>query len=103
MSRTYAVTWEEPGIPLRAGKLELRGSALSLEGSTDSGGESTVLVPYDELVGLRLAPSPQRLGGRPTLILDRLGQGLLRLAGIASPGVVLEIADELSTLTRVGG
>jgi hypothetical protein len=100
MSRTYAVTWEEPGVPLRAGKLELQGSALSLEGSNDGGGPSTVVVHYDQVVGMRIAASGQRLGGRPTLILERLGQRILRLAGIEAPGVVSEIAEELSALRR---
>ena len=100
MSRTYAVTWEEPGVPRRAGKLELRRSVLSLEGSNDGGGSSMVVVPYDEVVGLQIASSAQRIGGRPTLVLERLGQGILRLAGIASPGIVSEIAEELSALRR---
>jgi hypothetical protein len=99
MSRTYAVTWEEPGVPSRAGKLELLAGALRLEGS-NGGGPSTLVVPYDELVGLRLAPSGQRLGGRPTLMVDRGGRGILRLASIAAPGAVSEIADELSALRR---
>ena len=99
MSRTYAVTWEEPGVPSRAGKLELLAGALSLEGS-NGGGPRTLVVPYDELVGLRLAPSEQRLGGRPTLMVDLGGRGILRLASIAAPGAVSEIADELSALRR---
>ena len=98
MSRTYAVTWEEPGLPRHAGKLELRGSVLSLEGS-NGGGSSTVLVPYDEVVEVRIALNGERLGGRPTLVLER-AQGALRVAGVAAPGVVSEIAEELSALKR---
>jgi hypothetical protein len=101
MSRTYAVTWEEQGVPSRAGKLELLFGGLTLEGS-NGGGRSTLVVPYDEIVGLRLAPTNQRLDGRPTLMIDRRGRGVLRLASIAAPGAVSEIAEELSALRRTG-
>ena len=99
MSRTYAVTWEEQGVPIRAGKLELLSGGLSLEGS-NGGGPGALVVPYEELVGLWLATRGQRLGGRPTLVVDRGERGILRLASIASPGAVSEIADELSALRR---
>ena len=99
MGRTYAVTWKEPGLPRHAGKLELREHELSHEGSNTGSGPLTVLVPYDELVELRLASSRQRLDGRPTLVLDRGGaRGGLRLASIAAPGSLSEIADQLAEL-----
>jgi hypothetical protein len=97
MRRTYAVTWEEPGLSRHAGKLELREHDLALEGSNGCG-PVTLLVRYDELVGLRLARSGQRLDGRPTLVLDRGEGGALRLASIAAPGILSEIADELTEL-----
>jgi hypothetical protein len=98
MRRTYAVTWKEPGLPRHAGKLELRDHELSLEGRNNGSGPITILVAYDELMGLRLAPSGQRLDGRPTLVLDRLARGALRVASIAAPGSLSEIADELAEL-----
>jgi hypothetical protein len=98
MRRTYAVTWEEPGLPRHAGKLELREHELSLEGRNNGSGPVTVLVPYDQLVELRLAPSGQRLDGRPTLVLDRGRGGALSVASIAAPGSLSEIADRLTEL-----
>ncbi len=48
MHRTYAVTWQEPGAPRNSGKLELRATGLSLEGSNNGSGISALLVPYEE-------------------------------------------------------
>ena len=98
MSRTYAVTWKEPGLPRHAGKLELREHELSLEGRNNGSDPRTVLVRYEELVDLRHAPSGQRLDGRPTPVLDRGVGGAVRLASIAAPGSLSEIADELNEL-----
>ena len=98
MRRTYAVTWKEPELPRHAGKLELREHELSLEGSNNGSGPITVLIAYDELLGLRPAASGQRLDGRPTLLLDRRARGTLRVASIGSPGSLSEIADELTAL-----
>ena len=98
MPRTYAVTWKEPELPRHAGKLELGEHELSLEGSNNGSGPVTILVAYDELVGLRLAAIGQRLDGRPTLLLDRPAGGTLRVASIGSPGSLSEIADELTAL-----
>jgi len=98
MHRTYAVTWEEPGLPRHAGKLEFREHELSLEGRNNGSGPVTVLVPYEQIAELRLAPSGQRLDGRPTLVLELGARGPLRLASIAAPGSLSEIADELTQL-----
>jgi hypothetical protein len=98
MSRTYAVTWEEPDLPRHAGKLELGEHELRLEGRNNGSPPRTVLVPYEELVDLRHAPSWQRLDGRPTLVLDRGAGGAILLASIAAPGSLSEIADELTEL-----
>jgi hypothetical protein len=98
MHRTYAVTWQEPEAERRSGKLELRASGLSLEGSRNGSGPVSLLLPYEELTGLRLAPGDERLDRRPTLVLDRRGSGPLRLASVAAPGIISEVAEELAQM-----
>ena len=97
----YAVTWADRDTPPRSGKLELRAAGLSLEGSNNGSGPVALLVPYEELAGLRLASSHERLAGRPTLMLDRRGCSSLRVASVASPGVISEVAEQLGAL-RLG-
>ncbi len=101
MRRTYAVTWQEPGSPPHSGKLELRATGLSLEGTNNGSGTVALLIPYEELLGMRLAPGHERLRGRPTLVLDRRGRGALRVASVVAPGIISEVAEALAAL-RLG-
>lgn len=101
MHRTYAVTWQEPGSVPYSGKLELRACGLSLEGSNNGSGTSSLLIPYEELLGMRLASGHERLDGRPTLVLDRRGRGSLRVASVVAPGIISEVAEALAGL-RLG-
>lgn len=96
MHCTYAVTWQESDDALHSGKLELRASGLSLEGSGNGSGVATLLVPYGEVLRMRVAPSHERLDGRSTLVLDRRGKGLLRIASVAQPGIISEVAEQLA-------
>jgi hypothetical protein len=96
MHRTYAVTWQDSQAPAHSGKLELRDTGLSLEGVNGSG-PAELLVPYETLVGMRAALGHERLAGRPTLILDRY-EGALRIASVAAPGIISEVAEELASL-----
>lgn len=98
MQRSYAVTWQEPESERLSGKLELRATGLSLEGSRNGSGPVAVVHPYEELTGLRLASSGERLDGRPTLVLDRRGRGPLHVASVAAPGIISEVAEELAEM-----
>jgi hypothetical protein len=103
MHRTYAVTWREGQAPPHSGKLELRVEALSLEGTTNGSGTQALLVAYADMVGLRMAAAPERLDGRPTLVLELKDAESLRVASVAAPGIVSEVAEELAALKqRVG-
>src|SRR5262245_45904081 len=86
MNRSYAITWQEPGGAPHSGKLEVRASGIRLEGRNGEGPVS-LLVPYADLVGLRVAPSRERLGGRPTLVLGRSGGSDIRVASVGAAGV----------------
>jgi hypothetical protein len=96
MPQSYAVTWQQSDDPPRSGKLELRASVLRLEGPQNGSEAVSVLIPYEELLGMRVAPSRERIDGRPTLMLDRLGGKILRIASVVQPGVISELADRLA-------
>ena len=98
MGATYAVSWEEPSGLQGSGRLELDGDALILEGRNGSSGLRRAF-PYCGMSGLRVARgSGERLQGRPTLIVDLMGGGALRIAGVGQPGIVSELAARLAAL-----
>jgi hypothetical protein len=96
MNRSYAVTWQNGEGPTHSGKLELRATGVRLEG-TNGAGPVSLLAPYGELLGLRLAPGVERLDGRSTLVLDRRA-GRIRIASIAAPGIISEVAEQVAAM-----
>jgi hypothetical protein len=100
MKASYGVIWQNGGA-LRAGKLELEPRAVRLEGIDDDGESLVYELPYSDLVGLRVARgAADRLEGRPTLVLAQAGGEELRVASVAESGIVSELAEKLSSLTR---
>ena len=100
MHVTYAVSWQEPDGSPGSGRLELGADALLLEGRNGASAVSHAF-PYSDISGFRVArASSERLQDRPTLIVDLAGQGLLRIAGVAQPGIVSELASRLATVRR---
>src|SRR5262245_38193155 len=97
MARSYAVTWQQSAGSPHAGKLELDESAISLQGR-NGGGPVTLRVPYRELLAVKVAPAPDRLAGRPTLVLDRWGKRTLRIASVDAPGIILEVAEKVESM-----
>lgn len=97
MSRSYAVTWRDGAGPAHSGRLELRAAGIVLEGM-NGGGPVSVLVPYAELVGSRVAAGPERLDSRPTLVLERRAGRAIRLASVGAPGMISEVAEQLAAL-----
>ena len=101
MRTTYAVTWQRGDDARRSGRLELQPSRLALEGSNGNG---PVLdnVPYRDLTGVWIARwSTERLSGRPTLVLARRAGDRIRIAAVAQPGMISELAEQLAIL-RLG-
>jgi hypothetical protein len=99
MKASYAVTWQEAVGPVRHGKLELRPGSLVLEGSNCSGPPQRRVIAYDEVTSAQLTRLPaERLNGRPTLVVDRRGATSLRIAGVAQPGIISELAESLTVL-----
>lgn len=101
---SYAVIWREAGPgasrPL-AGKLELLGNGLSLEGGARDA-PTTLRIAYPDLVAVTVRSAAQeRLHGLPSLRLDwGTGHGI-HLASLAGTGVLLELASRLSSLIAV--
>jgi hypothetical protein len=96
MRTTYAVRWLDPSGTLIAGKLELRPRTVVLEGSNGHGAESHEL-PYDDLAAVRVdRGAADCIDGRPTLVLARRGGEAIRVAGIAQPGIVSELAEQIA-------
>jgi hypothetical protein len=96
MGIDYAVSWKEPDGSLGSGRLEVGAQALLLDGR--NGAPVKRAIPYEEISGFRVARSSERLKGRPTLLVDLLSEGSLRIAGVAQPGIVSELAARLSAL-----
>jgi hypothetical protein len=95
---SYGVLWQEGERAAVAGKLELDASQLRLEGS-DADHVAVCAIPYRELGAVRIGrDEEERLNGRPTLILDRLGGETVRVASLAQAGVVTEIAEHVAAL-----
>jgi hypothetical protein len=101
MRTSYAVTWQEGTGQIHPGKLELGPGGFVLEGS-DGSGALTRDVGYEQVANVRVARIPgDRLCGRPTLVVDRLRNGSLRIAGVSQPGIISELAEHLTAM-RLG-
>ena len=99
MQASYAVTWQEGAGPVRHGKLELLPRTLVLEGSNSSGPPQKRAIAYGDVTSAQLTRvSAERLGGRPTLVVARRDATSLRIAGIAQPGIISELAESLTAL-----
>ncbi|MEK6274479.1 MAG: hypothetical protein AABM30_03990 [Actinomycetota bacterium] len=102
MKASYAVTWQEGVGPVLHGKLELRSDALVLEGS-DCNGPQRQDVAYYDVTSAQVARIPsERLSGRQTLVVDHGAAGALKIAGVAQPGIISELAENLTALRRTG-
>ena len=98
MRMSYAITWQESEAAPRSGRLELKQRGLGFEGSNGHG-SAIAEVGYDELSAARIARTPgDRLAGRPTLVLERRVGGPIKIASVAQPGIISELAEHLAAL-----
>jgi hypothetical protein len=94
MQRTYGVVWREGGAPLATGKLELLPRGLRLEGR-----DHTQAIAYNELSGVHVGrTASERINGRPSVVLERLGHVPITIATVAQASLVGEIAERLAAL-----
>ena len=97
---SYAVLWSEPQHEVEAGKLELEPASLRFEGSRGRRGAHVHRVSYADIYGVRVGHGAQeRLGGRPSLVLELAIGGPLRIGSVDCVGTVSELADELTRLS----
>jgi hypothetical protein len=101
---SYAVLWSEPSEPVEAGKLELEPGGLRFEGSSGSRRAPHVhRLPYQEIEAVHVGRgNPERLGGRPALVLDLVRGGPLRIGSINGVGMLNELAERLGALKAAG-
>lgn len=97
---SYAVVWqdvhEEGEAPIYAGKLELDEGRLRLEGVSRSGRSCLRSLRYEELGDLHMAKASERLGGRPTLVVEPSDGEPLRVGTVDGRGLLPELAERLS-------
>lgn len=102
MQSSYGVVWCEGTLPLASGKLELRADALHLDGMA-RGRHVSHDVAYDSFVTVRVGRSTaERIGGRPSLVLERRSGLPIAIASVSQPGVVAELAERLADAGRAG-
>jgi hypothetical protein len=98
--QTYGVVWREgeKDEPLARGSLALFPRGVSLAGMT---GLLPVgrTVRYADLAGIRVARAPaERIGGRPSLVLERRFGRPISIASVGEPGALTELAERLGAL-----
>ncbi|HSK15394.1 MAG TPA: hypothetical protein VK915_04420 [Gaiellaceae bacterium] len=95
--RTYAVVWRDPSGVSQPGRLVVGAKALRFEGGR--GRLSARTLAYTDVSRARVAALAERVGGRPTLVLERrAGRPPVRIAGVGGPGVLSELLDRLTPL-----
>jgi hypothetical protein len=93
---SYVVVWSENGGPLHAGRLDFARSSVRLDGSTQEVRRSCEELSYDELGDVRVEQRRDaRLGGRPTLVLERRNGSRLRVASVEGGGALHELGHRL--------
>lgn len=86
--------WVEKSGRSRVGKLELRPERVRLAGAVERE------IPYGEIVGLHVGRSTaERIGERPSLVLDLAGGRSLRIGSVGAPGTLHELAERLNAAT----
>jgi hypothetical protein len=94
MERTYGVVWREGVAPLATGKLELLPRGLRLEGR-----DHVQAISYDALSGVHVGrTASERINGRPSVVLERMGHVPITIATVAQSSLVGEIAERLAAL-----
>jgi hypothetical protein len=98
---SYAVVWREGHEPAASGRLEVRPRSVAFTGA-DHGRAVERIVPLESLRTIRVGREPRdRLDGRCSLVLEPRVGATIRVAAVAQPGIVSELAELLAGL-RLG-
>ena len=99
MRTTYAVIWREPDGQRCVGRLALGADALHLDGRASDGPSVERRLGYDEVRRVRIQHRrSERLGGRPTLVIDRADGSYVVASAVVGAGVLQELVDRVSEL-----
>jgi len=102
MNTSYAVVWREGEEPIGSGRLEVHPREVVLDGAVE-GRPVLRTIPLAGLQSIRIGRScDDRLSERPSLVLEPRTGPVIRVAGVAQPGIVSELAKRLVGL-RIGG
>jgi hypothetical protein len=100
MRPTYGVVWHEGSLPPATGLLELRSREIKLEGLADARPTEREIA-YESLVGVHIGRAPEeRIGGRPTLVLERRSGLPIRVTTVVQSSLVAELAERLAAFGR---
>ncbi|HWB56012.1 MAG TPA: hypothetical protein VG479_03645 [Gaiellaceae bacterium] len=92
--KSYAVVWRGADGIARPGRLTLGAAAIRFEGGR--GALNALTLPYDDVRLVRVASPRERIGGHPTLVLQREpASRSVRLASVGSTGALSELVDLL--------
>src|SRR5262249_21227227 len=96
-----AVVWREGDDPVGSGRLEVRPRDVLLDGAV--GGQPVLrTIPLAGLQSIRVGRTrDDRLSDRPSLVLQPRVGPVIRVASVAQPGIVSELAKRLVGL-RIG-
>jgi hypothetical protein len=92
--RSYPIVWRENGFR-GTGKLELLPGFVELDGVHGSR-----RIALEEIVVARPSQRPERIEGRPSLILELRKGPPIAISPVAQPGAVTELADRFAALVH---
>jgi len=91
--------WAEDDASAHPGRVELHGQLLRLVGGSREADRSRELE-LSEIASTRIArTASDRIGGRPTLVLELRHGGSIRIAGFARLGALSELTERLLVAT----
>jgi hypothetical protein len=98
MRATYAVVWQEGQEPVASGRLEVRPRSVAFTGA-DHGCAVERVIPIESLRAIRVGRAPaDRLAGRCSLVLEPRVGPTIRVASVAQPGIISELAQRIAEL-----
>jgi hypothetical protein len=92
---SYAIVWQEEDGTVYTGKLELNGEALQLDGLSRVGEHHLRTLRYADVAGIHTGRGQERIGGRPTLVLDQAAKPPVRIGSVGGSGLLSEVAEQL--------
>lgn len=100
----YAVIWQRTSGPTYAGRLEIGDGRIRMAGSAPEEHRTQLeQIPLELVESVSVARgSDARLKDLPTLVLDVRGTTPLRVATVAGPGALSELARRIAQRLRPG-